>query len=183
MQIEAKRKSPKGCLTLYEKWTYGSKLKELSYGFNTCHIIRVPENLDSLQGRSTMDILYNKIFSANDSHAFRTRNSWSVSSFSSPLHLHCHINQDNRSGSLNGAVLYGPRSCLKWTGDFIVTFILVLEACHDLHSKKKKSYPSNRPWRPIRLWDVKDPTLSRQSAHRFFFNSFISNQNYSDSIS
>jgi hypothetical protein len=23
---------------------------------------------------------------------------------------------------------------------------------------------SNRPWRPIGLWDVKDPTLSRQSA-------------------
>jgi hypothetical protein len=30
---------------------------------------------------------------------------------------------------------------------------------------KKKSYPRNRPWRPIGLWDVKDPTLSRQSAH------------------
>jgi hypothetical protein len=28
-----------------------------------------------------------------------------------------------------------------------------------------KSYPRNRPWRPIGLWDVKDPTLSRQSAH------------------
>jgi hypothetical protein len=26
------------------------------------------------------------------------------------------------------------------------------------------SYPRNRPWRPIGLWDVKDPTLSRQSA-------------------
>jgi hypothetical protein len=25
----------------------------------------------------------------------------------------------------------------------------------------------NRPWRPIGLWDVKDPTLSRQSAHRW----------------
>jgi translation initiation factor 2 alpha subunit (eIF-2alpha) len=30
---------------------------------------------------------------------------------------------------------------------------------------KKKSYPHNRPWRPIGLWDVKDPTLSKQSAH------------------
>jgi hypothetical protein len=30
----------------------------------------------------------------------------------------------------------------------------------------KWSYPRNRPWRPIGLWDVKDPTLSRQSAHR-----------------
>jgi hypothetical protein len=26
--------------------------------------------------------------------------------------------------------------------------------------------PRDRPWRPIGLWDVKDPTLSRQSAHR-----------------
>jgi hypothetical protein len=25
-----------------------------------------------------------------------------------------------------------------------------------------KSYPRNRPWRPIGLWDVKGPTLSRQ---------------------
>jgi hypothetical protein len=29
----------------------------------------------------------------------------------------------------------------------------------------KQSCPFNRPWRPIGLWDVKDPTLSRQSAH------------------
>jgi hypothetical protein len=29
---------------------------------------------------------------------------------------------------------------------------------------KKENYPSNRPWRPIGLSDVKDPTLSRQSA-------------------
>jgi hypothetical protein len=28
--------------------------------------------------------------------------------------------------------------------------------------KKKKSYPHNRPWRPIGLWDVQDPTFSRQ---------------------
>jgi hypothetical protein len=26
-----------------------------------------------------------------------------------------------------------------------------------------KSYPCNRPWRPMGLWDVQDPTLSRQS--------------------
>jgi hypothetical protein len=33
--------------------------------------------------------------------------------------------------------------------------------------RKVKSYPSNRPWRPIGLWDVQDPTLSRKSAHRW----------------
>jgi hypothetical protein len=31
--------------------------------------------------------------------------------------------------------------------------------------KKLKSYPRNRPWRPIGFGDVKVPTLSRQSAH------------------
>jgi hypothetical protein len=30
-----------------------------------------------------------------------------------------------------------------------------------------KSYTCNRPWRPIGLWDVKAPTISRQSAHRW----------------
>jgi hypothetical protein len=28
-------------------------------------------------------------------------------------------------------------------------------------------YPRNRPWGSIGLWDAKDPTLSRQSAHRW----------------
>jgi hypothetical protein len=32
----------------------------------------------------------------------------------------------------------------------------------------EKNYPRNRPWRPIGLWDVKGPTLSRQSAHRWW---------------
>jgi hypothetical protein len=32
-------------------------------------------------------------------------------------------------------------------------------------SKAKQSHPLNRPWRPLGLWDVKDPKLSRQSAH------------------
>jgi hypothetical protein len=30
---------------------------------------------------------------------------------------------------------------------------------------RRESNPSNRPWRPIGLWDVEDPTLSRQSVH------------------
>jgi hypothetical protein len=28
------------------------------------------------------------------------------------------------------------------------------------------SYPRKRPWRPIGLWDIKNPTLSRQSAQK-----------------
>jgi hypothetical protein len=33
--------------------------------------------------------------------------------------------------------------------------------------RQRYSYPFNVPWRPIGLWDVKDPTFSRQSAHRW----------------
>jgi hypothetical protein len=33
-------------------------------------------------------------------------------------------------------------------------------------SKMIKSYPRNKQWRPIGLWDVKDPTLSTQPAVR-----------------
>jgi hypothetical protein len=32
---------------------------------------------------------------------------------------------------------------------------------------KRQSHPSNRPWRPVGLWDVEAPTFSRQSAHRW----------------
>jgi hypothetical protein len=43
-----------------------------------------------------------------------------------------------------------------------VSFLL-----HKIKCSKKQSYPRNRPWRPTGLFDVKDPTLSRQSAHRW----------------
>jgi hypothetical protein len=32
---------------------------------------------------------------------------------------------------------------------------------------KRWSYPCNRPWRHIALWDVEAPTFSRQSAHKW----------------
>jgi hypothetical protein len=34
---------------------------------------------------------------------------------------------------------------------------------------KRLSYPCNRPWRPIGLWDVEAPTFCRQSAHRWWW--------------
>jgi hypothetical protein len=40
-----------------------------------------------------------------------------------------------------------------------------LSLLSELKSKRKVSKAN--PWRPIGLWDVKDPTLSRQSAHRW----------------
>jgi hypothetical protein len=33
----------------------------------------------------------------------------------------------------------------------------------------RKSYPCNRPWRPIGFWDVKAPTFSRHFAHRWWW--------------
>jgi hypothetical protein len=35
------------------------------------------------------------------------------------------------------------------------------------HKGKRWSYPCNKPWRPIGLWDVEVPTFPRQSAHRW----------------
>jgi hypothetical protein len=32
---------------------------------------------------------------------------------------------------------------------------------------KRYFYPCSRPWRPIRMWDVEDPTFSRLLAHRW----------------
>jgi hypothetical protein len=39
-----------------------------------------------------------------------------------------------------------------------------LLCCLSTHRSIKR-FPRNRPWKPIELWDVKDPTLSRQSTH------------------
>jgi hypothetical protein len=41
--------------------------------------------------------------------------------------------------------------------------------CIPVYKYKKigKTYPCNRSWRPIGLWDVEAPIFSRQSAHRW----------------
>jgi hypothetical protein len=44
-------------------------------------------------------------------------------------------------------------------------FLYILSSTH-FNNKVKVKLSRNRPWRPIGLSDVKDPTLSRQSAHR-----------------
>jgi hypothetical protein len=33
--------------------------------------------------------------------------------------------------------------------------------------QQRRSYPCDRPWRPIGVWDLRVPTFSRQSAHRW----------------
>jgi hypothetical protein len=52
---------------------------------------------------------------------------------------------------------------MKFIAKYLRVFQLVLWAFKKKKGKKQ-SYPHNRPWRSIGLWDVKDPTLSRQSA-------------------
>jgi hypothetical protein len=43
------------------------------------------------------------------------------------------------------------------------------DSLYDVKAKKKKTVKlsRNRPWRPIGLEDVEDPTLTRQSPHRW----------------
>jgi hypothetical protein len=52
--------------------------------------------------------------------------------------------------------------CIVW----IWTVVLTFRRC-TLPSNWSLSYPCNRPWRYVGLWDVKYPTLSRQSAERW----------------
>jgi hypothetical protein len=51
-----------------------------------------------------------------------------------------------------------------------ITDIWVPKLCIG-HTDNRNSYPCNRPWRPIRLWDVEAATFSRQSAHRWRWGS------------
>jgi hypothetical protein len=34
-------------------------------------------------------------------------------------------------------------------------------------------YPCKRPWRPVELWDVKEPTLSKQSPHMWWLGCLL----------
>jgi hypothetical protein len=54
------------------------------------------------------------------------------------------------------------KTCVKWTNSDRKCRIWGSWSC-----KNKVKLSRNRPWRPIGLWDVKDPTLSRQSVHRW----------------
>jgi hypothetical protein len=48
-------------------------------------------------------------------------------------------------------------------------YIIISSQRHIQASGKRKSYPCNRPWRPVGLWDVEAPTFSGQSAHRWWW--------------
>jgi hypothetical protein len=55
--------------------------------------------------------------------------------------------------------------CLRSSGHF-ENSTRHAKVCYKVNDKRE-SYPYNRPWRPVGLWDVKVPTFSRQSAHRW----------------
>jgi hypothetical protein len=56
----------------------------------------------------------------------------------------------------------------SWQYIFQYCYLLLCSRFNFLLMKVTKwSCPRNRPWRSIGLWDVKDPTLSRQWAHRW----------------
>jgi hypothetical protein len=67
-------------------------------------------------------------------------------------------------------VLGNQRARIKQFEQLSIISSLKMEAVTKTSSTQRycypiKSYSVNRPWRPIGLWDVKDPTLFIQSAH------------------
>jgi hypothetical protein len=62
----------------------------------------------------------------------------------------------------------GKQVVVGRVGLYVVYFMTSVCRPYSVNGKVKKIKLSrNRPCRPIGLWDVKDPTLSRQSAHRW----------------
>jgi hypothetical protein len=54
-----------------------------------------------------------------------------------------------------------------WENIILTGLIRTFLQFPQLKGRKRESYPCNRPWRPIGLWDVEAPKFSRQSAHRW----------------
>jgi hypothetical protein len=59
------------------------------------------------------------------------------------------------------------RSIVKSQDCSTKTFKGIESKLHQAITLSTKSYPCNRPWRPMGLWDVEGLTLSRQSAQRW----------------
>jgi hypothetical protein len=87
-----------------------------------------------------------------------------LSSLSNALFTcNCEFLINNPSESVWGkwkemSVIFDPTSRRSGTG-----------SAHPKNLQKRLSYPCNRPWRSIRLWDVEALTFSRQSAHRWWW--------------
>jgi hypothetical protein len=72
---------------------------------------------------------------------------------------------------LSGTVICS-HFCSRTPRRFLFNFLLP-ELCvyNSSYAQSVKSYSSNKPLRPTSLWDIEDPTLSRQSAHRWRWDS------------
>jgi hypothetical protein len=76
--------------------------------------------------------------------------------------------QDHNSRTDFGDTRKYEKICRKsWKSEYTKWVTTYWRAAQNEISRRIiKSYPRNRPWRPIGLRDVKDPTLSSQSAHK-----------------
>jgi hypothetical protein len=81
--------------------------------------------------------------------------------------LSCRRNNGKWTGGRRFESPWGQWIFFKWP---ILPAALspAVDSASNRNDYEVKSYPRNRPWRPIELWDVEDPTLSRQSAHRWW---------------
>jgi hypothetical protein len=95
-------------------------------------------------------------------HPSRQHTNWPTNQPAHPNKL-----QTYRSRPLQYFIMYGWLNCLIASIMASQHATTILKGRVISKSKKVMRYPCNRPWRPIGLWDVKDPTLSRQSAYRW----------------
>jgi hypothetical protein len=83
-------------------------------------------------------------------------NLWSSSLCSFSCLLLHHLSWDQKFSSAH---------CSETPSVYVLP--LIWETQFHTHIKVKVKLSCNSPWRPIGLWDVEDPTFSRQSAHRW----------------
>jgi hypothetical protein len=89
----------------------------------------------------------------------------------------CHLN-DNKcwlSSCVSGSTTRRSSTDTSYQMRFLTSHFHLFRTSHfhifffnfKRHNVKRRSYPCNRPWRPIGLWEVETPTFSRHSAHRW----------------
>jgi hypothetical protein len=78
------------------------------------------------------------------------------------LHSPCTLAQRSREALQKFKIRFSP--AYKFVRIKLLCFLINYIY---IRISKKQIYPRNMLWRPIGLWDVKDPTLSRQSAQRW----------------
>jgi hypothetical protein len=105
-------------------------------------------------------------FNQQDWRVGRARNQQDPSSACSLLHAGSvfvlHFNSEDEAIYSSETSLDFQRTTRRCENPKSYKFLIYLKI-NMLEVRKVKSYPSNRPWRPIRLWDVEAPTFSLDS--------------------